>query len=104
MYIIAVVASSGPYDVTFFQHPMTMHLAKGKIIKVTLTLGIWRLPSDDLSTSKFCTPHALSAACVGGVSSGGVRLKFKEGCSFVRRDNRCYVLLVCGNCFVAFKI
>ena len=44
------------------------------------------------------------AACVGGVSSGGVRLKFKEGCSFVRRDNRCYVLLVCGNCFVAFKI
>lgn len=83
---------------------MTMHLAKGKIIKVTLTLGIWRLPSDDLSTSKFCTPHALSAACVGGVSSGGVRLKFKEGCSFVRRDNRCYVLLVCGNCFVAFKI
>jgi hypothetical protein len=39
-----------------------------------------------LSTSKFCTAHArFSAACVGGVSSGGVRLDYKEGRSFVNQ-------------------
>jgi hypothetical protein len=57
---------------------MTTLPAKGKIIKVRqLNISLEAAQIDDLYF-QVCPPHVFEAACVGGVSSGGVRLKYRE--------------------------